>query len=150
MSRDTQTDGRKEDAEKPRYDLIPFKALAVTVDVLTFGAELYGPENWRRMLARFRQWFRDFVAGTSHEQRLAILTLLAERPRVAFFLAKQSNGSVLPRSVIQTLKVLATMKDDGLIDHLSENAPGEGALRCYMITDAGRAWLATSEDEGSR
>lgn len=41
--------GRKDDAEKPRYDLIPFKALDQVVGVLTYGAQKYAPENWRKV-----------------------------------------------------------------------------------------------------
>lgn len=41
--------GRKDDGEKPRWDLLPFGALARVVDVLTFGARKYGPDNWRRV-----------------------------------------------------------------------------------------------------
>jgi hypothetical protein len=41
--------GRKDDAGKRRYDLVPPVALAAVADVLTFGAEKYDPENWRRV-----------------------------------------------------------------------------------------------------
>ncbi len=39
--------GAKHDAEKLRYDLLPWEALDEVVDVLTFGARKYAPENWR-------------------------------------------------------------------------------------------------------
>jgi hypothetical protein len=58
-----EAEGTKHDAEKPRYDLIPFKALGVTVDVLTFGAGLYGAENWRKV-AQARA--RYFAAALRH------------------------------------------------------------------------------------
>ena len=41
--------GRKDDQEKPRYDLIPARALDRMVQVLTFGAEKYGDDNWRKV-----------------------------------------------------------------------------------------------------
>lgn len=41
--------GRKHDQDKPRYDLVPVHAEAEFVDVLTFGANKYGPENWRQL-----------------------------------------------------------------------------------------------------
>jgi len=41
--------GQKHDAGKPRYDLMPVHAEAEMVDVLTFGAEKYGAENWRKV-----------------------------------------------------------------------------------------------------
>lgn len=43
------TSGRKFDQGKPQYSLIPSKALLEVVKVLTFGAQKYDPENWRRV-----------------------------------------------------------------------------------------------------
>lgn len=43
------TQGRKFDAEKPRYDLMPFNALDEVAHVLAFGAAKYGENNWRRV-----------------------------------------------------------------------------------------------------
>lgn len=39
--------GRKDDAIKPRWDLVPWLELADTVDVLTFGAQKYADNNWQ-------------------------------------------------------------------------------------------------------
>lgn len=39
--------GLKFDSEKPRMDLLPPKAIFEVAKVLGFGAEKYGPENWR-------------------------------------------------------------------------------------------------------
>ncbi len=39
--------GRKDDAEKPRYDLIPFESLHEIVRVLTFGVRKYEADNWK-------------------------------------------------------------------------------------------------------
>ncbi len=41
--------GRKTDEAKARYDLIPAVALQAVVDVLTYGAEKYAPDNWRHV-----------------------------------------------------------------------------------------------------
>lgn len=41
--------GRKLDDGKARWGLLPFKATALVVDVLTYGARKYEPENWRRV-----------------------------------------------------------------------------------------------------
>lgn len=43
------TEGRKDDTGKLRYDLVPFAALDEVVDVLTYGAQKYAPENWRHV-----------------------------------------------------------------------------------------------------
>lgn len=39
--------GRKDDIDKPMWRLLPWIALGRVVDVLTYGAKEYGPENWR-------------------------------------------------------------------------------------------------------
>lgn len=41
--------GRKDDAEKPRWDLLPIRATAEVVDVLTSGAAKYGDNNWQHI-----------------------------------------------------------------------------------------------------
>lgn len=41
--------GKKYDNEKPRTDLLPPRALMEVAKVLGFGAEKYGPENWRKV-----------------------------------------------------------------------------------------------------
>lgn len=44
-----QTEGRKDDAGKRRYSLIPLRALNAIVDVLGFGAAKYGVDNWQKV-----------------------------------------------------------------------------------------------------
>jgi hypothetical protein len=39
--------GMKYDADKLQYSLLPPHALEATVDVLTFGAQKYAPDNWK-------------------------------------------------------------------------------------------------------
>lgn len=41
--------GRKDDAGKRRYDLLPVEAEALVVDALTFGAAKYGDWNWLKV-----------------------------------------------------------------------------------------------------
>lgn len=41
--------GRKDDAGKPRYDLLPATSVQEVVQVLTHGAAKYGPENWKQI-----------------------------------------------------------------------------------------------------
>lgn len=41
--------GRKDDAGKPRLELVPPKALLAVGAVLGYGAVRYGAENWRRV-----------------------------------------------------------------------------------------------------
>lgn len=42
-------DGMKYDKDKARWDLLPFKAASQVVDVLTYGAKKYAPEDWRKV-----------------------------------------------------------------------------------------------------
>lgn len=39
----------KADAGKARWDLLPWAALSVVVEVLSYGARKYAPENWRHV-----------------------------------------------------------------------------------------------------
>lgn len=41
--------GRKYDHEKPRMDLIPPRAEWAMAEVLTYGAQKYGEDNWRHV-----------------------------------------------------------------------------------------------------
>jgi len=43
------TEGKKYDQGKMRYDLVPFRGLDDVVRVLTYGADKYGPDNWREV-----------------------------------------------------------------------------------------------------
>ena len=51
------TDGRKFDGGKLQYGLMPPLALKATVDVLTFGAEKYEPDNWKYVPDSKRRYF---------------------------------------------------------------------------------------------
>lgn len=44
---DALNEGKKFDAGKPRYDLLPFDALDEVAGVLGHGATKYGEDNWR-------------------------------------------------------------------------------------------------------
>ena len=50
--------GAKFDHGKPRWDLIPFRALASMVDVLTHGAKEYAPNNWRKVEGAHWRYYR--------------------------------------------------------------------------------------------
>jgi len=39
--------GLKLDAGKPRWDLLPWRSVGAMVDVLTYGAAKYAPNNWK-------------------------------------------------------------------------------------------------------
>ena len=56
-SQNAKTGGRKFDGGKLRYGLLPPLALKATVDVLTFGAEKYEPDNWKHVPDSKRRYF---------------------------------------------------------------------------------------------
>ena len=56
-SQNAETGGRKFDGGKLRYGLVPPLALKATVDVLTFGAEKYEPDNWKHVPDSKRRYF---------------------------------------------------------------------------------------------
>lgn len=56
-SQNATTGGRKFDGGKLQYGLLPPLALAETVKVLTFGAEKYEPDNWKRVPDSKRRYF---------------------------------------------------------------------------------------------
>jgi hypothetical protein len=39
--------GTKHDNDKPKWDLLPLKLVNETVEVLTYGAKKYLPNNWK-------------------------------------------------------------------------------------------------------
>jgi hypothetical protein len=63
--------GVKYDNGKPQWSLLPFKALGQVVDVLTYGAKKYSPDNWKKVPDARRRYtdagFRHFTAYASGE-----------------------------------------------------------------------------------
>lgn len=49
--------GKKHDDGKLRYDLVQFDILDEVVDILNFGAEKYGENNWKRVKDGRRRYF---------------------------------------------------------------------------------------------
>jgi hypothetical protein len=47
VSPDGSVQGRKQDSHKLRYDLLPDWPVQAIVEVLTFGARKYAPNNWK-------------------------------------------------------------------------------------------------------
>ena len=51
------TEGRKDDAGKARWDLVPWGTMSKVAEVLTYGAEKYGDDNWRAVPEPERRYF---------------------------------------------------------------------------------------------
>lgn len=77
------SEGKKFDGGKPRWDLVPFECLDGMVDILTFGAKKYAPNNWQKvpdavprykaaLLRHLTSWLKgeklDPESGRSHLQ----------------------------------------------------------------------------------
>jgi len=56
-SQTATTGGRKFDGGKLQYGLVPPNALKATVEILTFGAEKYEPDNWKKVPDAKRRYF---------------------------------------------------------------------------------------------
>jgi len=52
-----QPKGKKHDAEKPRWDLMPLRVLEEVVEVLTLGSKKYSDGNWQRVPNARRRYF---------------------------------------------------------------------------------------------
>ncbi len=52
----------KNDSGKPRYDLVPWDAMEMFVDVLNYGADKYAARNWEDGM----EWSRFFAACLRH------------------------------------------------------------------------------------
>lgn len=64
----------KYDADKPRWDLLPYDAIGAIVEVMTFGARKYAPDGWRavpdgraRYFAALMRHLVAWRAGATHD-----------------------------------------------------------------------------------
>lgn len=66
------TVGVKYDNDKPQWSLLPFRALKEVVEVLTYGAKKYAPDNWKKVPDARRRYidagFRHLTAYASGEK----------------------------------------------------------------------------------
>lgn len=90
--------GKKFDKGKLRWDLLPFREVEQIVDILTFGAEKYEPNNWQKVeTERYEAaLMRHFSAykqgeGIDAESKRSHLALLA--CNVLFLLYKENEGN---------------------------------------------------------
>jgi len=70
--KDVAFTGVKYDNDKPQWSLLPFKALKEVVDVLTYGAKKYAPDNWKKVPNAKQRYidagFRHFTAYAAGEK----------------------------------------------------------------------------------
>lgn len=100
--------GRKLDSDKPRWDLLPLVAASDVVNVLTFGARKYAPDNWRHVPDARRRYFaaamRHLVAWMGGEKADAESGLphLAHAACCVLFLAELDSSAPHPLSRART------------------------------------------------
>lgn len=115
------SDGRKDDAGKDRWSLLPVKAIKAVVRVLTYGAEKYDDENWRKVPDGRRRYYdaalRHIVAWWDGEQNdpESNLPHLAHAACCIIFLMEfdrfNKDDSTKP-SCLAELDKIATLQDD--------------------------------------
>lgn len=102
-----------------------------------FGSEHAEPWGWRR---------RFFESG---EVRLAILSLLAERPMHGYELMKEMesrSGGMYRASAGTVYPNLQQLEDEGLV----RTEPSDDGKRVYTITDEGKKALEQEKDSVNR
>lgn len=64
--------GVKADAGKPQWSLMPWEQLKKVVDILTFGAKKYAPDNWKKVPDGKKRYedalYRHMTAWSSGEK----------------------------------------------------------------------------------
>ena len=109
-SQTAKTGGRKFDGGKLQYGLTPPNALKAMVEILTFGAEKYEPDNWKKVPDAKRRYFdaaqRHLWAWKSGEQNdqetgknhlahaLCCLMFLYEHDTIDFFNMEKVNETI--------------------------------------------------------
>jgi hypothetical protein len=91
--------GVKWDNEKPRWDLLDYGALGQVVDVLTYGARKYSPQNWRKVPDHRARYFaaamRHLVAwqtGSRDDTETGMNHLAHAAACILFLLAREGEA----------------------------------------------------------
>ena len=94
---DIPESGVKHDAEKPRWDLIPFSSLDSLAQVITYGARKYGENNWqgvsqsRQLAATFRH-LSAYMKGEKTDRESGMSHLAHAFCDIAFAIWKDKEG----------------------------------------------------------
>jgi len=90
-------EGLKYDEDKLRWDLLPYDALEKIVEILTYGAKKYSPNNWQKVESNryYAAMMRHMVAelkGEDCDQESGLLHLSHLACNAIFLLWKKING----------------------------------------------------------
>ena len=88
--------GMKDDDGKLRWDLLPWDAVEKIVEIMTYGAKKYSPNNWQKVLKNRYQaaMMRHFVAewkGEDDDRESELLHLAHMACNALFLLWKKIN-----------------------------------------------------------
>lgn len=93
-----RTEGRKDDQQKVRLDLLPFGALLEVGRVMTHGANRYGADNWlqgmawRRLLGAALRHLFAFAMGEGRDPETGLSHLAHAACCCLFLLTYQLEG----------------------------------------------------------
>ena len=90
-------EGVKWDAGKLRYDLVPTEPLEAIAEVMTYGANKYGANNWQnveddRYYAALMRHLIAWRKGQIYDKESGLQHLKHALCNVAFLLYKEGNG----------------------------------------------------------
>lgn len=94
--------GRKADAGKPDYALLPPRAVESVVRVLSFGAAKYGAQNWRHVEGRKTRYLSAALRHMFARLRGEVCDLESGEPHLAhaacclLFLLDEEDATGLP------------------------------------------------------
>lgn len=109
MTENNQTEGKKFDSGKLRYDLIPLFSQEQFVKVLTMGAQKYGDRNWEkgmvwsRLIGAMKRHIAAFESGEDYDPESGLLHMAHVMTNAAFLtefykIYPQGDNRVLPHS----------------------------------------------------
>lgn len=134
--------GRKDDAEKPRFDLIQFRALAAVVRVLTFGARKYAPDNWRLVPEPKRRYYAAALRHLTDWWLGQRLDPQSGEPHLAhaicclnFLLEIEEESLDPPRAGLTPCSVPITAEFP-LYNHSRSDGPHDPCPICQAVLDA--------------
>ena len=64
-----ESEGRKFDGEKPRWDLLPYDIVEQAVKVLTFGARKYDDWNWQKLEDGDQRYFAAMMRHIAERRK---------------------------------------------------------------------------------
>lgn len=100
----------KDDKGKARWDLLPFAAMEEVVEVLTFGAEKYSPDNWRTVVNARKRYlaaaFRHMAAWArgEHTDKESGLSPLAHAVCCLLFVLELEHAELERKIAKKSLK----------------------------------------------